>query len=138
MRDAAAIRLMLGDPAWELLDRVTDPARLVSGYLRDHDDLIPDRLPVLARLDDAIVVKALAGAPRTARTPSCQALSPPAPAPTLHGLCPPDSSTSTSTASTRWSIRRSASRSSSSAALRRGSRRWRSPAARSCSPWWDS
>lgn len=58
MRDAAAIRLMLGDPGWELLDRATEPARVVSGYLRDHDDLIPDRLPVLGRLDDAIVVEA--------------------------------------------------------------------------------
>ena len=58
MRDGAAVRLMLGDPAWEPLESATGPARLVSGYLRDHDDLIPDRLPALGRLDDAIVVQA--------------------------------------------------------------------------------
>lgn len=58
MRDAAAVRLMLGDSAWELLDRAARPTRLVSAYLRDHDDLVPDRLPVLGRMDDAIVVEA--------------------------------------------------------------------------------
>ena len=58
MRSGAAVRLMLGDPGWEPLDVVTGTARLVSGYLRDHDDLIPDNLPVLGRLDDAIVVEA--------------------------------------------------------------------------------
>ncbi len=58
MRDAAAVRLMLGDPGWEPLDCAAGPARLVSDYLRDHDGLVPDRLPVLGRLDDSIVVEA--------------------------------------------------------------------------------
>ena len=58
MRSGAAVRLMLGDPGWETLDAATGAARLVSGYLRDHRDLIPDALPVLGRLDDAIVVEA--------------------------------------------------------------------------------
>lgn len=58
MRSGAAVRLMLGDPAWEPVDPATGAARLVSGYLRDHGDLIPDALPALGRLDDAIVVEA--------------------------------------------------------------------------------
>lgn len=58
MRDAAAVRLMLGDGAWELLDSAARSTRLVSDYLRDHNDLVPDRLPVLGRMDDAIVVEA--------------------------------------------------------------------------------
>ncbi|MGY0632702.1 hypothetical protein [Luteimonas sp. A478] len=58
LRDGAAIRLMLGDASWDPADPPVVAARLVSAYLRDHDDLIPDHLPVLGRLDDALLVEA--------------------------------------------------------------------------------
>lgn len=58
LRDGAAIRLMLGDAGWDPAHPQARSARLVSAYLRDHGDLIPDRLPVLGRLDDALLVEA--------------------------------------------------------------------------------
>lgn len=58
MRNAAAINLMLSDAAWEPDERCVEAACLVMGYLRRSDDLIPDQLPRLGRLDDALVVEA--------------------------------------------------------------------------------
>lgn len=58
MRNGTAIHLMLGDPGWEPAPEAAAPARLVVSYLRSDRDLIPDDLPRLGRLDDAIVVDA--------------------------------------------------------------------------------
>lgn len=58
MRHATAINLMLSDPNWEPTESAVEPACLVVGYLRNIRDLIPDQLPRLGRLDDAIVVDA--------------------------------------------------------------------------------
>ncbi|MEZ0471956.1 hypothetical protein [Luteimonas salinilitoris] len=58
MRRATAINLMLADPGWQPADDAVAPARLVVEYLRGDRDLIPDDLPRLGRLDDALVVEA--------------------------------------------------------------------------------
>jgi uncharacterized membrane protein YkvA (DUF1232 family) len=58
MRRAGAIDLMLRDAAWDVAEAAAAPAGLVVRYVRDRDDLIPDALPKVGRLDDAIVVDA--------------------------------------------------------------------------------
>lgn len=58
MRRAGAIDLMLCDSAWEPEEEVITPAELVVGYVRGKRDLIPDNMPRVGRLDDAIVVDA--------------------------------------------------------------------------------
>lgn len=47
---------MVADRTWEAANQTQEAAQLVLGYLRDHDDLIPDWLPRVGRLDDAIVI----------------------------------------------------------------------------------
>ncbi|WP_162409923.1 YkvA family protein [Pseudoxanthomonas daejeonensis] len=49
---------MAGDPAWEAANDVADCARLVVDYANDVHDLIPDWMPRIGRLDDAIVIDA--------------------------------------------------------------------------------
>jgi hypothetical protein len=56
MRRAGAIDLMLSDEAWDPEDEVIAPAEMVVDYVRGSHDLIPDTLPRVGRLDDAIVV----------------------------------------------------------------------------------
>lgn len=60
MRRAAAIDLMVGDADWETDVEAEVAAHLAVEYLR-HDErrptLIPNTLPVVGRLDDAIVVE---------------------------------------------------------------------------------
>lgn len=56
MRRAGAIDMMLSDEAWSPEDEVVGPAELVVDYVRGDHDLIPDALPKVGRLDDAIVV----------------------------------------------------------------------------------
>jgi len=56
MRRAGAIDLMLRDAGWDVADAAVAPATLVVRYMREPDDLIPDQLPKVGRLDDAIVV----------------------------------------------------------------------------------
>lgn len=59
MRRAAAINLMLDDADWEIPDPAAVRAMwVVVDYLRGSVDLIPNRIPVVGRLDDAIVVEA--------------------------------------------------------------------------------
>lgn len=47
---------MVADQAWTVAAGVAECARLVAGYARDERDLIPDWIPQVGRLDDAIVV----------------------------------------------------------------------------------
>jgi uncharacterized membrane protein YkvA (DUF1232 family) len=56
MRRAAAIDRMLHDHAWKATDQVVQPAQAVVEYVRRDNDLIPDAMPTVGRLDDAIVV----------------------------------------------------------------------------------
>lgn len=56
MRRAGAIDRMLGDRDWTLEDAIGARSRLVVEYVRDTRDLIPDTMPKVGRLDDAIVV----------------------------------------------------------------------------------
>lgn len=56
MRRAAAVGLMAGDRQWRSSDEAGEHAGLVMDYVRSRSDLIPDALPAIGRLDDAIVV----------------------------------------------------------------------------------
>ena len=56
MRQAGAIDQMLTDPGWTPEEAVVSPARLVLDYVHAADDVIPDTLPRVGRLDDAVVV----------------------------------------------------------------------------------
>lgn len=58
MRRAGAIDRMLRDAAWRTAETLVAPARLLVRYVRDDGDLIPDALPKVGRLDDAILVDA--------------------------------------------------------------------------------
>lgn len=58
MRRVAVAAWMVADPGWTAANDMLDIADLVVGYVRGADDLIPDRLPRIGRLDDAIVVDA--------------------------------------------------------------------------------
>jgi uncharacterized membrane protein YkvA (DUF1232 family) len=58
LRRGTALAWMVGDPGWTAANDAGEVAALVVGYLRGQDDLIPDSLPRIGRLDDAIVVKA--------------------------------------------------------------------------------
>jgi uncharacterized membrane protein YkvA (DUF1232 family) len=47
---------MVADRGWEPANEALEPTQLILGYVRDHEDLIPDWLPQVGRLDDAIVI----------------------------------------------------------------------------------
>lgn len=55
---AASIASMLADRAWTPANELLEPARAVADYVQRADDLIPDWVPAVGRLDDAIVVEA--------------------------------------------------------------------------------
>lgn len=58
LRRGTALAWMVGDPGWSAANDAGEVAALVVDYLRGQDDLIPDTLPRVGRLDDAIVVDA--------------------------------------------------------------------------------
>jgi hypothetical protein len=59
MRRAASIDWMLTDPDWNITVAVSAmAAAMVVEYLRGNQTLIPNGLPVVGRLDDAIVIEA--------------------------------------------------------------------------------
>ena len=53
-----SVAAMAADRAWAAANEVVECARLVVDYANDSQDLIPDWLPRVGRLDDAIVVEA--------------------------------------------------------------------------------
>ncbi|WAC63399.1 YkvA family protein [Pseudoxanthomonas sp. SL93] len=53
-----SVAAMVRDTAWEAANDAADCAQLVLDYAGDPQDLIPDWLPRVGRLDDAIVVEA--------------------------------------------------------------------------------
>lgn len=57
MRRGAAVDLMLKDPDWETVEAAATRAVLLVDYLRGSGTLIPHTMPVVGRLDDAIVVE---------------------------------------------------------------------------------
>lgn len=56
MRRAAAAAMMVADPAWEADTEAAALASLVVGYVHASNDLLPDDLPRIGRMDDAIVI----------------------------------------------------------------------------------
>ena len=58
MRRGAAVDLMLKDPDWETVEAAATRAVVLVDYLRGSGTLIPHAMPVVGRLDDAIVVEA--------------------------------------------------------------------------------
>jgi uncharacterized membrane protein YkvA (DUF1232 family) len=57
LRQAETVAQMLTDRDWQPANDAVSPAQQVLDYLRGHEDLIPDWLPRVGRLDDAIVVE---------------------------------------------------------------------------------
>jgi len=57
MARAESLRLMLDDPDWPLPASVAERGRRLLGYLCRPDDLIPDSLPLIGHLDQALMVE---------------------------------------------------------------------------------
>ena len=57
MRRAGAIDLMLSDPEWEPPALPAFAAKVVVDYIRGSVTLVPNTLPVVGRLDDAVMVE---------------------------------------------------------------------------------
>jgi len=58
LKRATSVGLMIADPAWQPANEAVVPAGLLLDYVRSSRDLIPDDLPRIGRLDDAIVIDA--------------------------------------------------------------------------------
>lgn len=56
LRRAAEMRAMQGDQAWEMPTLVQQRVRDLLAYIDDPQGLIPDNVPVIGRLDDALLV----------------------------------------------------------------------------------
>jgi uncharacterized membrane protein YkvA (DUF1232 family) len=54
---AESLRRMLDDPDWTLPANVAARGRKLLAYLRTLDDLIPDDVPVIGHLDDALLIE---------------------------------------------------------------------------------
>jgi hypothetical protein len=54
---AESLRRMLDDPDWSLPADVAERGRHLLDYIRRFDDLIPDYLPLIGHLDDALLVE---------------------------------------------------------------------------------
>jgi hypothetical protein len=54
---AESLRRMLDDPDWTLPAEVAQSGRRLLDYIRRIDDLIPDDLPLIGHLDDALLVE---------------------------------------------------------------------------------
>ena len=58
LAQAESLASMLADHGWQPANEVVAPASAVLDYLNGHNDLIPDWIPQVGQLDDAIVVEA--------------------------------------------------------------------------------
>lgn len=58
LEQAGSLSSMLADHRWQPANEVVAPASAVLDYLNGHNDLIPDWIPQVGQLDDAIVVEA--------------------------------------------------------------------------------
>lgn len=54
---AESLRRMLDDPEWPLPEEIARSGRRLLDYIRRIDDLIPDDLPLIGHLDDALLVE---------------------------------------------------------------------------------
>lgn len=54
---AESLRRMLDDADWSLPAETRERGRALLAYLRVFDDLIPDDLPLLGHLDDALLIE---------------------------------------------------------------------------------
>ena len=57
LQQAEALSSMFQDRGWKPADQAFKPVRAVLAYLQDAEDLIPDWMPRVGRLDDAIVIE---------------------------------------------------------------------------------
>ena len=57
LRWIAAVEQLLSDRQWQPANDAVDTASAIVDYARSRDDLIPDWMPQVGRLDDAIVVE---------------------------------------------------------------------------------
>lgn len=57
LRRAEHLRRMLNDGDWELDADLRERSRMLISYLHEVDDLIPDTLPLVGHLDDALLVE---------------------------------------------------------------------------------
>ncbi|MET0893740.1 MAG: YkvA family protein [Pseudoxanthomonas sp.] len=58
LEQAGALAVMLADHGWQPANEAVEPASAVLGYLGGQDNLIPDWIPQVGQLDDAILIDA--------------------------------------------------------------------------------